>query len=60
MADTSTSRFDFRELVARAEPDRAKYKEPAYEFSNGRKFDSPGEFGGVYVYVPPEGGPDNE
>lgn len=54
MAGVAPTFRDYRieDLIARLEPGRAKEKDTAYEFSNGRKFESPGEFGGVYVADP--------
>lgn len=50
MAQQNTSRdFDLADLVKKAEGDNFNKKPVAYEFSNGKKFLSPGEFGGVYA-----------
>lgn len=47
--DNSTRDFDWAETVRNAEGESFDEKPVAYQFSNGRTFKSPGEFGGVYV-----------
>lgn len=40
---------DWGGLVRRAWGDAYHQKETAYQFSNGRKFDDSGAFGGIYL-----------
>jgi len=47
MSDVTTKDFNWADLCK--EVDGAPEKETAYEFSNGRVFQSPQEFGGVYT-----------
>lgn len=52
MADNTSSKdYDWAALCKKFNnPDNKPEEKPvAYEFSNGRKFLSPGEFGGVYA-----------
>lgn len=49
MADgVSTKDFDWSALCKEVEGEKLREKPVAYEFSNGRQFKSPEEFGGVY------------
>jgi hypothetical protein len=41
MAKVTTKRYDFRAICIMAKPDMYAEKEPAYDFSNGRKFTKP-------------------
>jgi hypothetical protein len=47
--DTSTRDYDWETLVRKVEGESFDDPPVAYQFSNGRTFKSPGEFGGVYV-----------
>ena len=46
---TSTKDYDWADTVRKVEGESFDEKPVAYEFSNGKKFKSPGENGGVYV-----------
>lgn len=49
MADGVTTRdFDWTALCKEVEGEGFNEKQIAYQFGNGRKFTSPGPFGGVY------------
>lgn len=40
--------LSWADLVRRAEGENLNKPEPAYEFSNGKKFDTPSDGGGIY------------
>lgn len=46
--NVKTKRLDWAALVRRQAGDELQKKEPAYEFSNGRKFNDTGTNGGPY------------